>query len=454
MKNIAAVVSALALLAVALPVPASARVLNVPVRTQQQNQWCWAGCTQAILSYYGRTVAQTTIAQYGTQGRNIPNYGWGSGYIQGTYCRGNDMILNYFRAIKSNGRTYPLTQTTVTSETNAGRPFIITWQWDSGGGHFIVGRGISGSNLYYMDPWPNEGHQVANYWWVRRNVSNGHTWIQSLQLTTNPPTPPAATRAPLQLYAGDFTGNGKSNIAIYRPANGLWAVRNVTRVYYGQAGDIAVPADYNNDGRADIAIFRPSFAVWKFRDYYGPGNHAYSYFGKTGDIPVPGDYNNSGRINWAVYRPSTGLWASSCGLRVYHGRAGDVPVPGPYVSRSGRRGKTEIAIFRPSSGLWAIRNVTRFYFGRSGDIPVPGAYSTSSTAPWTAAIYRPSSGLWAIRGLTRVYHGRPGDIPVPADYAGDWGDEIAVFRPGSSVWRLRGYLPIYWGRSGDTPASR
>ena len=454
MKSFASVISALALLAAVLPAPASARVLAVPVRTQQHSNWCWAGCTQAILFYYGHSIAQTTIAQYGTQGRNIPNYGWGSGYIDGTFCRGNDMILNHFGSINSNGRTYPLAQTTVTSEINAGRPFIITWEWDSGGGHFIVGRGISGSNVYYMDPWHTEGHKVETYNWVRRNAANGHTWTQTLQLTTNPPAPPVS-RNPLQLYAADFTGNGKSNVVIFRPSTGLWAVRGVTRVFYGQAGDIPVPADYNGDGKANITIFRPSSGVWRFRDYFGPGSHGHSYFGQNGDIPVPGDYNNSGRVNWAIFRPSTGLWASSCGLRVFYGQAGDVPVPGPYVSRSGLRGKTEIAIFR--SGTWRIRGYQPIYFGRAGDIPVPGAYSTSSTEPWKPAIFRPSTGLWAIRGIGNYFFGQAGDIPVPADYnvsPFNWGDKITIFRPSTGMWRIRGYQPFYFGGSTDTPATR
>ena len=450
MKSFAAVISALALLAVALPAPVSARVLAVPVRTQQQSEWCWAGCTQAILFYYGHSVTQTTIAQYGTNGRNIPNYGWGSGWIDGTWCRGNDLILNHFGSINSTGRNYPLAQTTVTSEINAGRPFIITWQWDSGGGHFIVGRGISGSNVYYMDPWHTEGHKVASYDWVRRNAANGHTWTQTLQLTTNPPQPVTATRAPLQLYASDFTGNGKSNVVIFRPSSGLWAVRGVTRVTFGRSGDIPVPADYNGSGRANIAVFRPSTGQWMVR-------HVTRFaFGRSGDIPIPMNHR-PGYTTAGIFRPSSGLWAFRLGGRFYFGRSGDIPVIGPWATRDGKWGAPRIAIFRPSTGLWSVRGLTRFYFGRSGDIPVPGAYSTSRTEPWKAAVFRPSSGLWSVRGMTRVYFGRSGDIPVPADYnvsPYDWGDKITIFRPSTGMWRIRGYQPFYFGRSGDIPAVR
>ena len=50
--------------------------------------------------------------------------------------------------------------------------------------------------------------------------------------------------------AADFNGDGRDDIAVFRPSIGLWAVRGVTRVYFGGSGDNPVPADYNHDGRA------------------------------------------------------------------------------------------------------------------------------------------------------------------------------------------------------------
>ena len=80
----------------------------------------------------------------------------------------------------------------------------------------------------------------------------------------------------------DFSGDGKDNLAIFRPASGLWAVRGVTRVYFGTGGDTPVPGDYAGDGRAEIAIFRPGSGLWAVREttrvYYGTG----------GDTPLSG----------------------------------------------------------------------------------------------------------------------------------------------------------------------
>jgi hypothetical protein len=451
-----------AVLAAVFPTCAQAGTLAVPQKFQEYDQWCWAGCSQAILSYYGKTYTQTAIAQYGTQGYNTWNWLYGYDNVAPYYRRGIDYILSHFGSISSTGRAYALSQGTVASEIAAGRPFVIRWGWapDWQLGHFIVGRGIIGNTVYFMNPLPGEGYGAGTYDWVvyGSDGSETHKWDYSLQLTTSPP--PSAARNCFAFFGGDFSGNSRADIAIFRPSTGLWSIRNVTRVYYGQSGDIPVPGDYNGDGKANIAIFRPTSGLWRFHNYFGPGQHGYKYFGRSGDIPVPGDYNNSGKVNWAIFRPSTGLWVTSSGLRTYFGRTGDIPVPGPYLSRSGKRGRAEIAIFRPSTGLWSIRGSGNYYFGRSGDIPVPGAYTGGSTDTWRPAIFRPSTALWAIRGVGSYYFGRTGDIPVPADYNTTWGDEIAIFRPSTGLWSFRNYFGSgqngysYFGRSGDIPVSR
>ena len=43
---------------------AQAVVLEVPERIQEYDQWCWAGVTASVLSYYGTDLDQCVIAEY------------------------------------------------------------------------------------------------------------------------------------------------------------------------------------------------------------------------------------------------------------------------------------------------------------------------------------------------------------------------------------------------------
>jgi len=82
--------------------------------------------------------------------------------------------------------------------------------------------------------------------------------------------------------AGDYDGDGTDDIGIFRGSNGLWAVRGVTRVYFGGASDDPLPGDYAGKGMAEIAVFRESSGLWAVR------GRTRIYFGGSGDEPLPG----------------------------------------------------------------------------------------------------------------------------------------------------------------------
>ena len=64
--------------------------------------------------------------------------------------------------------------------------------------------------------------------------------------------------------AFDFDDDGRSDISVFRPANGVWyldrSTDGFTAVQFGLASDALAPADYDGDGRTDVAIFRGG--VW------------------------------------------------------------------------------------------------------------------------------------------------------------------------------------------------
>jgi hypothetical protein len=158
----------------------SATVLNVQQHYQEQDQWCWAASSQAILEFYRTNKTQTEIAQYGTDGQNIWNWIWGSS--TDPIRNGINLILFHFAKLATTHYSSSLLEAAVQTEINALKPFVVRWEWDSGGGHFVVARGIEGGNMYLMDPW--NGPTINTYSWVCRGST--HTWTDTLTLDKRP----------------------------------------------------------------------------------------------------------------------------------------------------------------------------------------------------------------------------------------------------------------------------
>jgi cell division septation protein DedD len=256
------------------------------------------------------------------------------------------------------------------------------------------------------------------------------------------PPQPTPSPVPVIIDSGDYDGDGTSDIAVFRGSSGMWAVRGVTRTFFGTLNDRPVSADYDGDGTSDISIFRDSNGLWAIRGV------SRIYYGTLEDLPVPGDYDGDGLADVGIFRQGPGLWAVRWVTRIYFGGSGDLAVPGDYDGD----GIRDIGIFRHTSGLWALRGISRVYFGGTWDITVPGEYDGNGT--WQVSVFRPSSGLWAIRGWSRIYFGNSSDQPVPADYVGSSTDDIGIFRPSSGLWAIRGISRVYYGTTGDIPVTR
>ena len=279
---------------------------------------------------------------------------------------------------------------------------------------------------------------------------NFDAFVSRLGPVAQPTCTPSATPYMTYVDSGDYSGNGRSDIAVFREAIGLWAVRGLGKIYFVAAGDIPVSGDYNGDGYADVSVFRPSTGLWAVKDV------TRLYFGCTDNLPVPADYDGDGCCDAAVFNRTNGQWSLRGITAVYFGAGGDLPVPGDYNGAGG----SDIAVFRPSTGLWAVRDLTKCYYGQSGDVPLPGAYrwygepSGSGPFPVQMTIFRPSSGLWAMRGNTRLYYGASTDVPLVADIDADALDDPLIFRPSTGLWAARNITRVYYGACGDMPATR
>jgi hypothetical protein len=193
-----------------------AQVLPVKEVTQEQENWCWAACTEAVVEYLDLNNTNIDVQQCNLANDlrifNIPpdnccNY-VDSGFPVPDYCNQPNWLLaedgflaveDIFNnnSIQTQGVEGALSIEDITNDINAGFPFIIGLDdfLEQGAGHVVVGRGIESPFIFYMDPYPVDmeanHYHAALYDWIVSG--NGHTWSESLRIKNGTvPSPPFA----------------------------------------------------------------------------------------------------------------------------------------------------------------------------------------------------------------------------------------------------------------------
>lgn len=182
------------------------------------------------------------------------------------------------------------------------RPSDKTWYWkkSGGGADASVQLNFSGTVKPVLADFDGDGtaepaifriDSSVGYWnWYNTVTaqSGSQQWGAS---TTDGPNGRLINDVPTP---GDFDGDSKTDIGVFRPTNGYWYILFSSdgatfAPNYGTNGDVPVVGDYDADGESDIAVFRPSDNNWYItQSLYGTST---VNFGTSGDKAVPAAYN-------------------------------------------------------------------------------------------------------------------------------------------------------------------
>lgn len=285
------------------------------------------------------------------------------------------------------------------------RPSTGTWFWDISGTGFDPSRGVTTtfgqpSDRPFLADLDGDGLSDPLVW---RAASGTWVWVLSSAgyslASQRSQVWGISTDVPL---TADLDGDGRGDLIVWRPSTGTWywllssLGYDTTRagsVQWGIAslGDHPMTADFDGDGRGDIAVWRPTDGTF----YWLTSSTGYSTIaagskqwgvGAVGDVPLLADLDGDRRADLVVWRPTDGTFywvyssldysATAAGSQQWGVRAlGDVPLLGDFDGDK----RADLIVWRPSTGHWYWLTSSSGYnpsaagervWGTSGDVPL------------------------------------------------------------------------------------
>jgi len=322
------------------------------------------------------------------------------------------------------------------------------WRNTSGGSDSATLIGVTTATLY-NDTTATAGTQY--YFWIKATNTAGASAFSS---------PNAGTRR-----AADPTPATNANISVYIAAydqadGGIWKIwlsdgNILTITTFGATNWVPVMGDFDGDQRTDLAVYKESLAEWAVLLSMTEYNVAvvWAGVGGPGYVPACGDYDGDGADEIGAYKAASGKWQillTGGGVDIvtssdgFLGDAASVGIPADFDGD----GKADFAVYAAATGTWQVRFSLSDYalgvlagFGTAGSMAQPVDYDGDQKAD--VGYYEPSTGNWVLKlsGLSYVTLSTPFGGPmfeaIADDYDRDGLADLAVYNEGTGEWLIR-----------------
>jgi len=172
-----------------------AAVLPLSDIRQEQTNWCWTASSEAVLDYYGVSTHQCDMTNDVFGETTCCVDGSSANCNRGDVLfdiplllRGAGNVLSNFGKIDSTYIPWALSKGDLELEIKAKKPWIMGWRWlncgqSNCGGHTLVGYGLSGDMVNYLDPLPGTGGMKTGLYSAVKQGSD-HKWDSTRKLKT------------------------------------------------------------------------------------------------------------------------------------------------------------------------------------------------------------------------------------------------------------------------------
>jgi len=213
------------------------------------------------------------------------------------------------------------------------RPTEGTWYWlTSGTGYDPTRAGslqwgiASQGDIPILADFDGDGRQdfavyrnsTGDWFWLTSSTNYTRSAFRTVQWGV-----PSLGDIPM---VGDFDGDGKQDLTVWRGSTGEWFWLTSSTDYARSAfrtvqwgipsqGDRPLTGDFDGDGRSELFVYRPSIGTWFWLTSSSGYFNSAGTVGQVplgdnslGDVPTIGDFDGDGRADIAVWRSGDGFW--------------------------------------------------------------------------------------------------------------------------------------------------